>query len=306
MKKLLASLFLLVLFAYDSYAQQDAQYTQYMFNTQVLNPAYSGTRNGFSGTAIYRHQWAGLEGRPRTFSIGGHSPFGEKSGAGLYLENDRIGVHNRLSIFASYAYRIPVGLDGQLSLGLQAGILNYTSNWGDLGDVLHPTDPILQGQSSRTLPNFGLGAFYYNDQFYAGLSIPHLLDSTLDEVAQVAHQYRHYFLTAGMLFDIAPELQLRPSIMVKSVMANAPISADINLHFLIRDALWAGVGYRFGDALAFMLEYQFQNGLRIGYAYDVTVSKLGPFNSGSHEVMLGFDLLNDGGPSTKVLSPRFF
>ena len=312
MKKLLiATLALLCFLMLDSEratAQQDAEYTQYMFNSLVLNPAYAGSRDALSATAIYRHQWAGMDGAPRTLSLGGHSPIGDRVGVGLFLENDRIGVHNRFSLFGSYAYKIPVAADGNLSLGLQAGILSYASNWANLPNIQDPTDPNFQGQQSKLLPNFGIGAYYYTDRYYVGLSVPHLLANNLDDISPQAKQYMHYFLTGGMVFDINSDLKLKPSILIKHVPSLSPLEADLNVSLLFRDALWVGMGYRTADALLFLLEYQFPTGLRIGYSYDLTLTKLSGFNSGSHEIMLGIDLdTGSGGNSIqKVLSPRYF
>ncbi len=306
MKKSFLILICVMAFSYVSYGQQDSEYTQYMFNKLVINPSYAGSLDAFSTTAIYRHQWAGMDGAPRTFSINAHAPFGEHSGIGGYIENDKIGVHNRFSLFGSYAYRLDLGNAGQLSLGLQAGVQHYRSNWTE-ANALDPDDIVLADDYSKLMPNFGLGALYYADNYYIGLGIPHLINNKLDNVTKEAHQFRHYFLGGGMMFDAGTNLKILPSVLLKSVPGRAPLEADLNIHFLLRDALWLGVGYRTADALAFLLEYQFVNGLRLGYAYDLTLTKLGPFNSGTHEVMLGWDIFSDGSnPSRKIISPRFF
>lgn len=311
MKKLFIAVLLMLGVSADIFAQQDSEYTHYMFNSLVLNPGYAGSRGALSGTAIYRHQWAGITGAPRTFSLAGHSPFGERVGVGLYMESDRVGVHNRLSLFGSYAYRIPIAADGNLSLGIQAGFRNYVSDWNDSDlNIQNTSDPSLSGKQSKLLPNFGLGAYYYTERYYVGLSIPHLIDNKLDKVQELAKEYKHYFLTGGVVLDISPTVKFKPSVLLKSVPAVAPLEVDINLNFLFQDALWAGVGYRTADALLFMLEYQFANGLRLGYSYDLTLTQLGAHNSGSHEIMLGWDLAGGlgggGGDGDKVLSPRFF
>ncbi|MGB0840360.1 MAG: PorP/SprF family type IX secretion system membrane protein [Chitinophagales bacterium] len=285
----------------DAKAQQDAQYTQYMFNGLALNPAYAGTRDAISATAIYRHQWAGVVGAPRTFSFSVHSPLQEQAGLGLFVESDRIGIHNRLSLFASYAYRIVVG-EGQLSIGLQGGLLNYQSDWNNLPNVADPGDVVLANPESKLLPNFGLGIHYYTERFYVGASIPHMLDNELSEVSLQALQSRHYFITSGALIDLSTTLKVKPSIMLKAV-SGSPLAADLNLSFLIRDVLWLGAGYRFGDALTFLGSFQFNNGLRLGYAYDLTRTDLQP-TGGTHEVMLGFDFIKEG--DNPVLNPRFF
>ena len=315
MKKLFTLLVLtalISLFSYEGYAQQDAHYTQYLFNKMQLNPAYAGTLNGLSLTGIYRLQWIQIDDAPRSISLNGHSPIGNRVGVGLHLENDRVGVHDRWSMFASYAYRIPVGGEGNLSLGLQAGFLHYASNWSELSNDIQnvSNDPSFNNgvNASKLLPNFGLGAYYYTNSFWLGISVPHLLNSSLDNVDKNALYNNHYFFNTGVLFSVSDALKIRPSLLLKSVPALAPLSLDANLSFIIRDALWLGATYRFGDALAFLLEYQFVNGLRLGYAYDLTTSRLRVHNTGTHEIMLGWDIGGTGGSSNgeKILSPRFF
>lgn len=306
-------LLLLCLSSSQLSAQQDAQYTQYMFNSLVLNPAYAGTRDAVSLTALYRHQWTGFDGAPRTFSASIHSPVGEKMGLGFFLENDNIGVHNRLSAYGSYAYRIPINDKTQLSLGLDAGLLYYTSDWASAPNPIDPGDPQFSGTTSRVLPNFGLGAYWYNDRYYVGLSVPHLLSSRLDDpdaLNYVSKYDMHLFLTGGYVFDISESVKLKPTVLLKSVPAKAPLEFDANINFLFNDAFWVGVGYHTGSGIAAILQYQFANNLRLGYAYDFNLNNLAPTNSGSHEIMMGWDFARDTPKKTKdkdkVLSPRYF
>lgn len=295
------------------YAQQDAQYTQYMFNGLVINPAYAGTRGAVSLTAIYRHQWAGFAGAPRSVSASIHSPVGNKMGLGFFLENDKIGVHNRLSAYGSYAYRIPINDATQLSLGLDAGLLYYSSDWTQAPNPVNPDDPQFANNVSRVLPNFGLGAYWYSDRYYVGLSVPHLLSSRLDDpdaLNYVSKYDMHLFLTGGVVFDLSESVKLKPTILLKSIPAKAPIEVDANINFLFNDAFWAGVGYHSGTGIAAILQYQFANNLRIGYAYDFNLNNLAPTNSGSHEIMLGWDFARNSPKAPKdkgkVLSPRYF
>jgi len=306
MKKAL-TIVLALLYYCCSFAQQDAQYTQYMFNNIVRNPAYTGTRQAVSALAIYRHQWAGLDGAPRTFSASVHSPVGSSMGLGLYVENDVIGVHNRLSVYGSYAYRIFIDDRSRLSIGLQAGILNYRSDWSQLGPLQDAGDMSFDPSQvyNKLLPNFGLGLYYYiDDLFYVGFSAPHLLDSSLDNVQQVSNYDRHYFLSAGYVLDIADNVRFKPTILVKSVPAYAPFEFDINANFLLFEQLWLGIGYQTEMSIPFVAQYQFENGLRVGYAYDLGLSQLNNYHSGSHEIMLGFDF--DSRKPEKIISPRFF
>ncbi len=316
MKKLIASsllvLLIVTLFSVQSKAQQDAQYTQYMFNQMVLNPAYAGSKTGPSLTAIYRHQWAGFDGAPKTISGSFHTPFGQ-SGIGLFIESDQIGLHDRLTANISYAYHIPIG-KAHWSLGVQGGLLNYSSNWTE-NQAFDPSDPNLASNESRLAPNFGLGTYIYGERFYLGFSVPHLLDSSLDNVSEVARRYKHYFGTAGVVIGMGPNLKLRPSVLVKAVPAVAPVEADLNLSLLIRDAFWVGAAYQTNDAVAFLLEYApTKGGIKLGYSYDLTLTELAGVNNGSHEIMLGWDFGGtrgaSGGSSSKggekILSPRYF
>lgn len=306
MKRFTFLITLVLLSIISAVAQQDAQYTQYLFNGLVINPAYAGTRETLSALAIYRYQWVNLDGAPRTLGASVHSPLGDTNNAlGLTLENDVIGVHNRFSAYATYAYHVPVSNKAKLSLGLSAGVLSYRSDFTQLESVQDPTDPNFANQiDNKLLPNFGLGAYFYSECYYIGLSAPHLLNSKLNDISQLSKYKRHYFLSGGYVFDLSPSLRLKPSFLLKSIPAEAPFNADLNLNLLIKDMVWVGFGYRTGDAVLFTASYQTDFGLRIGYAYDFNVSKLNPYNSGSHEVMVGWDLVR--GKPEKVLSPRFF
>jgi len=306
MKKHALIAVLLFVSSLTAYTQQDAQYTQYLFNGLVINPAYAGSRSTFSALAIYRYQWVKIDGAPRTLGASLHSPINDSNNSiGLSIENDVIGVHNRFSAYASYAYRIQVSNTAKLALGVSAGLLSYRSDWTKLEAIQDPTDPNFSTVAeNKLLPNFGLGAYFHSDRYYIGLSVPHLLSSKLDDLSQLSKYKRHYFLSAGYVFDLSPSLKLKPSFLLKSIPSEAPFQADLNLNLLIKDMVWVGMGYRTGDALLFTAEYHTQNGLRIGYAYDFNVSKLNPYNSGSHEIMVGWDLMRS--KPEKVLSPRFF
>ncbi len=298
--------YLLLLLAFcnlpNTFAQQDAQYTQYMFNMLVINPAYAGSRDAVSILGVYRNQWTGFNGSPTTISASVHSPVGEKLGLGLFIEADKIGIHQRLSAYSAYAYKIALG-GGYLSLGLQAGILQYQSDWSELPAAYNPDDPNFVTDNSKILPNFGLGAYYYTDQYFIGVSVPHLLDSTLDDVSPLATQERHYWVTAGVAIPINESMKIQPSILIRSVPSIAPINIDGNINLIINDIFRIGAGYRSSQAALFILEYQ-QDKLRIGYAFDLDLSDLSNQHSGTHEIMVGLDI-----PTNKlqnVTNPRFF
>lgn len=293
-----------------AFAQQDAQYTHYMFNSLAFNPGYAGTRGALNFTALGRFQWVGVEGAPKTFVLSGHSPItNQNMGVGGWVETDRIGVHNRTSLFGNYAYHLPVSEQNALSLGLTAGFWHYASNWGNAGNILNPDDPNAINESSKILPNFGLGAFFYGENYYAGLSAPHILAQKLDEIALEAKQFLHLYLTGGYLFPLSEKLQLMPTALVKMTPNSSPVTFDVNANLIFDNKFGIGVGYRNSDAIDVMLQFNHKQ-LRIGYAYDLTLSQLKTFGSGSHEIMLGIDLGNKGnddfGSDGKVLSPRFF
>lgn len=301
MKKTLLTL-AICLTALATYGQQQPLYTQYMFNGLALNPAYAGSSDALDLTVLGRWQWAGIEGAPDTRTFSAHTPVAEKAALGLLVLNDEIGVSNRWSVYGSYAYRIPIG-KGRLALGLQAGFDNYSA---DLADVtFRSADPSLsQNVSSGLLFNAGAGLFYHTERFYLGASAPQLLNNDYFENldGSVARQFRHYFLNAGYVLDLGPSLKLKPNFLVKAVQG-APLEYDINLNLLIREVLWVGASYRSQDAVSGLIEMLLTDQLRLGYAYDYTISDLQDFNNGSHELMLNFRFSFD---KDKVLSPRYF
>ncbi len=284
----------------DCQAQQEAQYTQYMFNGLVLNPAYAGSRDVNSAVAFYRHQWAGIDKAPRTVAFSFHGPASEKVGLGIHLENDRIGVHNRLNIHGSYAYRFRLGY-GQMSLGVRAGIHNYNSKWTET-ELQDLDDQVFHANENKLLPNFGFGALYFANQFFIGVSVPKILEQDLT-VTKIAKERRHIFVRGGLILPLSPTLDLRPSTLVKMVPGKAPVSADFNLSLWIQKALSLGVSYRLQDSWDFLVEYQVNHHLQIGYSYDWTATELRQANSGSHEIMLGYDFSLD---RERIVSPRHF
>lgn len=289
---------LMVLFASTGIlkAQQDAMYTQYMFNTLALNPAYAGSRNVLSATALYRSQWVGVEGAPETQTLSFDSPLrNKKVGLGIQVFNDRIGITKTTGGFASYAYRI-IMEKSTLSFGLQAGMSHYRADFTsvDLRGDGSNNDYAFSQNVSKLIPNVGTGVFFNTDKFYIGASVPHLLNNTLinDSVSVsnqlVAKQYLHAFLLTGYVFELDPSLKLRPSFLLKAV-GGAPLEADINANLWIKDVLSVGVSYRTKADISFLFELQASNQFRIGYAYDRSLTKLVQFNSGSHEIMLRYE-----------------
>ena len=290
-------------------AQQHPLFSQYMFNGLYINPAYAGSKDFISSTLIARKQWAGFNGSPSTQIASLHAPLkSKKIGLGVMISNDKIGVTNETDFYTSYAFHIPLNT-GKLSLGLNAGFSYFNSNLNEL-DVWDNDDPVYEGQNttlSNVLPNFGAGVYYYSNRFYAGLSVPQILSYDPDkpfhyDMNEVHHVVRHYFLTSGVIIETQGELNLRPSLLVKYV-TNAPVQYDINMNLLISDIIWVGASYRSKDAVVLLLEYQVNKKLRVGYSYDITLSELRNYSTGSHEIVLGYDF---GFNVLKIKTPRYF
>jgi type IX secretion system PorP/SprF family membrane protein len=293
----------LSLFSIDLSAQQDPLYTQYMFNKLLINPGYAGSRAATSVTMLYRDQWTGFEGAPKTATASVHGRLANpKIALGLTLVNDRIGLRNQTGLYATYAYRLPVG-DARLSFGIQAGFDHIQYGFSD-AVYIDLNDPELGQNISMLTPNVGAGVYYQSEKFYAGVSVPHLLENTLGEAAQneeiVGTQERHFFAMMGGVIEIAENVKFRPSTLVKYV-ANAPISADFNGTFLFVDKFWVGASYRTDASVDFHMEFNVNRQLRIGYAYDYVLGELGTHSNGSHEILLGIDL---DFSKNRIVTPR--
>ena len=293
--------------ATPSYAQQDVQFTQYMFNGLAINPAYAGSRDVFSMTGLFRKQWTGIEGAPVTQTLSAHAPLvKERIGLGLTLVNDKIGVTNNFMMIGSYAFRIKFK-KGTLAMGLQAAINQYRADFTDVRFSVDPTstDPAFEENIRKTLPNFGTGIYYNTLKWYVGFSVPQLINWELsDGSVSGARQSRHMFLTAGYVFDVSPTVKIRPSFLAKYV-SGAPFSVDVNANVWLFDRFALGGSYRIGDAVNLLAEARVNDNISLGYAYDLTLTQLSRHNSGSHEIMLRVEF-GLGKNKTKILTPRYF
>lgn len=291
-----------------AFSQQSPLMSHYMFNGLLLNPAYAGSKEYVSTTMMYRKQWAGIEGAPVTYSGTIHGLLKKKRlGLGLLLQQDKIGVTKQTDIYGMLAYHLPLG-NGKLSVGMQAGVSNFSSEVVKL-TYWDPGDKVFDFNTySSLLPNAGLGAYYYQDLFYAGVSAPFLLSydpndaSSIDAGTLVHKQVRKYYATAGGVIETESELKFKPSVLLR-YEEGAKLQYDVNLNLLINEIFWIGTSYRSKEAVVFLFEYQVSRKFRLGYSYDYTIGELGNYNSGSHEVMLGYDF---GFPVTKMKSPRYF
>lgn len=293
-------------------AQQDAQYTQFMYNTVAVNPAYAGSRGMLSAIALHRSQWVGLDGAPLTQSVSIHSPIGFSNvGLGFSVVNDQIGPASETYGNIDFSYSIPTGLDSKLSFGLKAGGHVLNVNLRDI-DIPDPSDPrFLQNVDNKFSPNLGLGAYFHTQRFYVGLSAPNLIKSEHFQLSNndtgasfVATESIHYYLTSGYVFDVNDVIKLKPAIMVKAV-AGAPLQADATVNMLFNEKLTLGASYRWSAAVSGLLGYQVNDQVMLGLAYDRETTALGnaTYNSGSYEVFLRFELQRY---YDRMETPRFF
>ncbi len=287
-------------------AQQDPQYTQYMYNMNIINPAYAGSKDMLSLNFLGRTQWVGIDGAPKTITLGMHSPVGKNVGLGLSLIADKYGPVTEQNVYGDFSYTLQVSETAKLALGLKGGFTFFKANLGQLQLVDNPDPLFINNNVNKIMPNIGLGVFYYTDRFYAGLSMPNMLKTLHFEKngGQVskASEVKHLFLTSGYVFELSSTMKLKPSIMAKMV-SGAPLSLDGSINILFNDKFEFGVSHRLNESISTVINMRASNSLRIGYAYDHTLTTLGNFNSGTHEIFLlfNFDFVKD-----KIKSPRFF
>ncbi len=305
MKKIIVIITVL-LFTVSVKAQQDPQYTQYMYNMNIINPAYAGSYDVLSVNLLGRSQWVGIDGAPRTLTLGINSPVGKNVGLGFSVIVDEIGPVEEQNVYGDFSYTLKVGENANLALGIKAGFTFFNVCLPCLNTVNDNDQAFINQNANKILPNLGAGAFYYTDKFYAGLSIPNLLQTFHfeKEGGQVtrASERKHFFLTTGYVFDLSNDVKLKPSTMVKAA-EGAPLSIDFSGNVLLYDKLEFGLSYRLDESVSALINVRASRSLRIGYAYDYTLTNLGNFNSGSHEV---FVLFNFDFERNKIKSPRFF
>jgi type IX secretion system PorP/SprF family membrane protein len=304
--KRIATVISMLAFSLMGSAQQELQISQYMFNGLFLNPAYAGTHPYWSATVLHRSQWVNFPGAPKTNLLAVDGPIKDKNmGLGFMVTNDNIGLTKINDISAAYSYRIKLGKkDGQLSFGLRAGIRNQTFNVADLQNIPDPNDPLyINGNQSVWTPKFDFGVYYYKERGYLGLSIPNVLavDSRKKDNTDAGLR-RHYYLNGGYVWKLSNSVDFKPSFLVK-YEPTAPVSVDLNAHFLFNQRLWVGVSYRHNAAFVGMVEFAITPNLRAGYAYDYTTTAIRTFQGGSHEIMLGYDFTQK---LVKIKNPRYF
>ena len=297
-------IFALMLTSYASFAQQDAQYTQYMYNTININPAYAGSRGVMSVFGLHRTQWVGLDGAPTTNTFSLNTPISNSNlGVGFSLVNDRIGPTSDNTISADISYTVTMNEVYKLSFGVKASgnIFNLDT---DKLDPAQANDPNLQNFNNEFSPNFGAGVYLHSDKLYLGLSVPNFLQDSKyndNEVAVFQERMNFYFI-GGYVFDVSPSIKFKPAFLTKMV-TGSPLQVDTSANFLFFDKFMLGGAYRWDAAVSALAGFQVTDGLFIGYSYDMETTQLRRYNSGSHEVFLRFELFNK---VSKMVSPRFF
>ncbi len=292
------------------FAQQDAQYTHYMYNTNVVNPAYAGSRDVLSVFGLHRTQWVGLAGAPVTSTVSVSTPLnGTNLGLGVSIVNDKIGPSDENNIAVDLSYFIPTSDRYRLSFGIKATANLLNVDFTKL-DIYNPADARFANNiDNRFSPNIGAGLFLHSDKTYFGLSVPNFIETEhFDKAASnlaptfIATERLHYYIIAGHVFDISGNVKFKPSLLSK-VVKGSPLQLDLSGNFLINDKFTAGVAYRWDAAMSGLLGFQVNESWLIGYSYDFETTRLARYNSGSHEIFLRYELFKK---NNKVISPRFF
>lgn len=301
MKKLIL---VFVFFSVVCSAQQDAQFTQYMYNTTAINPAYAGSRGVLSVFGLYRTQWIGLDGAPETSTFSINTPLNNKKlGLGVSLVNDKIGPTNENTLSGDFSYTVPTSENFKLSFGLKAtaNLFNLDVNKLSYEDQ---DDPQFQDLKNKFSPNIGAGVYWHSDRAYIGLSVPNFIETNRYDANDVAifKDKINYYLMAGYVFDVNYYVKFKPAILTKMV-EGAPLQVDVSGNFMFNDKFVVGLAYRWSASVSAMAGFQITDGMYIGYGYDHETTRLQKYNSGSHEIFLRFDFFNN---YNRMTSPRFF
>jgi type IX secretion system PorP/SprF family membrane protein len=293
----------LMLVSLVSYSQQDAQYTQYMYNTININPAYAGSRGVLSVFGLHRSQWAGLDGAPVSNSVSVNSPIKNSNlGIGLTFVNDRLGPTDENNISLDLSYSIKTSESYKLSFGVKGSANLFNLDPSKLN--IYTPDNSLQPFNNKFSPNIGAGAYLHSKKSYLGLSVPSFLQTNHynDNDYAVYKEKMNFYLIGGYVFDLSSNLKFKPAFLCKMVQG-APLQLDVSANFLINEKFVVGGAWRWSAAASLMAGFQISDGMYIGYAYDLETTKLEHYNSGSHEVFLRFELFNR---LDRIVAPRFF
>ncbi|WP_333694524.1 PorP/SprF family type IX secretion system membrane protein [Flavobacterium sp.] len=296
--------FALMLTGCVALAQQDAQYTQYMYNTINVNPAYAGSRGVMSIFGLHRTQWVGLDGAPVTNAASINTPINNSNlGLGVSFVNDKIGPTTENAISADLSYTVQMSENYKLSFGIKgtANLFNLDVNKLNPADA---GDPQFQNLRNNFTPNFGAGIYLHSDKTYVGLSVPNFFETTRydDNSVAVNSERMNFYLIAGHVFDLTYNLKFKPALLTKAI-EGAPLQVDVSANFLYDEKFMLGAAWRWDAAVSALAGFQVTEGLFIGYGYDMETTRLRRFNSGSHEVFVRFELFTK---HNKIVSPRFF
>jgi type IX secretion system PorP/SprF family membrane protein len=293
-----------MLLAVVSYGQQDAQFTQYMYNTININPAYAGSRGAMSIFALHRTQWVGLDGAPTTNTASINTPINNSNlGLGVSFVNDKIGPTNENTISADLSYTIPTSENFKLSFGMKATANLFNLNINKLNPA-DQGDPQFQNLRNVFTPNIGAGIYYHSDKAYVGLSVPNFIQTNRYDDNEVAifKEKINYYLIGGYVFDLSNDIKFKPAFLTKLV-EGSPLQVDVSANFMFVEKVVVGVAYRWSAAMSAMVGFQVSDGMYIGYGYDLETTNLENYNSGSHEVFLRYEIFKN---SEKITTPRFF
>ena len=300
--------FLLFLGIFHTHAQQDPHYTQYMYNMNVINPAYAGSAGTLNLNFLGRKQWVDIDGAPTTFTFNANAPLGRKVGGGFAVTSDAIGPAKEQNIYGDFSYTIRLSETGKLAFGVKGGLTLLDV---DLVNIVLPQtdtsdDDLFSENIHDVMPNFGAGVYYYTEKFYVGFSVPNILKSEhldKDNINTKAAEEMHFYLATGYVFDLSQTLKFKPHVMLKAVNGGR-LSIDVNANFLIMERIEVGAGYRYQDAVTGLINFGITKSFRVGYAYDYTISEFSFGNTGSsHELILLYDIDFN---KKNLKSPRFF
>ena len=303
-------IFVLIITGIRAVAQQDAQYTQYMYNTININPAYAGSRGCLSVFGLHRTQWVGLDGAPVTNTLSINTPLNDTSiGLGLSVLNDRIGPSNETNVAGDFSYTIPTSENYQLSFGVKASINFLNVDFTRLNIYDNSDSRFANNVDNKFSPNIGAGLYLHSDNTYFGLSVPNILETEHFDRSSItsankfsAKDRMNFYVIAGHVFDLNENIKFKPAALAK-VITGAPLQVDVTANFMFNEKFVAGLAYRWSAALSALVGFQVNDSWYIGYGYDLETTKLAGYNSGSHEIFLRYELFNK---YDKIVSPRFF
>jgi type IX secretion system PorP/SprF family membrane protein len=301
--KVSVALLLLILLVHHAEAQQKVQFTQYMFNGLVINPAYAGADEALSLTFMQRKQWAAIENSPSTQTLSGHTLFRKKHlGLGFILVNDKIGVHRNLSALSNLAYHLKVADKSYLSMGFQAGIHSKRSNYGSLAGNGNVDPRLFDASVSYTAFDIGMGLYFRSPKLHVGISAPELLPErfSLNDSVTVKLSNVNYFLFAKYIIGVSEHIEVEPSLLLK-YFKGTPLSYDMNMNLIFKKVLTMGLSYRKSESIDFMMKAQLTGQLQVGYSYDHPIGEVARVSNGSHELIVNYVFRY---VQSKVMSPR--